>query len=184
MKPEMREQIIQSLLATFAAVGAKDFEAAMQKLEGTTRAFLHGLQQLQTVDQLREVLDRMEVTEEQEKIMLGLFMAGPQLIAMLIGQAGQSAKPTLPKPVAGRPSTDYFKRREIVDFICAKMKDGYNLKQAKIRAGTRFQISLTTIQRVWSKRGNNTLPEPSAIFDAIQNGTIPLSLTAAKEKES
>ena len=184
MKPEMRDQMIHALLASFAAVGAEDFDGAMQKLAAVTESFLHGIRQLQTVDQVRRVLDEMEVTEDQEKIMLVVFAAAPQFIAMLSRQLEQSAKSTLPQPGAGRPAIDYFKREEIVDFICAKMRGGSNLKQAKMRAATHFQCSPTTIQRVWNKRAAATLPEPTAIFDAIQNGSIPLSLSAVEAKES
>ena len=181
MKPEMREQIIQALLASFEAVGAQNFNEAMQKLESATAEFLYGIRQLQSVDQVRRSLDQMEATEEQEKIMLAAFASAPHVIAMLIGLLGQSAKSTLPTVGPGRPTTDYFKRAEIVDFICVKMKEGCNLKQAKLRAAMRFQCSDTTIQRVWSKRGTATLPEPAAILDAIRKGNIPLSLTPAKE---
>jgi hypothetical protein len=183
MKPEMREQIIQAILASFAAVGALNFDEAMQKIESATAMFLHGIRQLQTVDQLRQLLDQMETTEEQEKIMLAAFVSAPALIGMFAGLLGEAAKADLPRPEAGRPAIDYFKRGEIVDFICAKMKEGCNLKQAKLRAAMRFQCSDTTIQRVWSKRSTATLPEPAAILDAMQKGNIPLSLTPAKEKK-
>lgn len=183
MKPEMRDQIIHALLASFATVGAEDFDGAMQKLAAVTESFLHGIRQLQTVDQVRRVLDEIEVPEEQEKIVLAAFESAPALIGMFVGLLGETAKTDLPRPEAGRPAIDYFKREEIMDFICDKMKEGCNLKQAKMRAATRFQCSSTTIQRVWNKRGAGNLPEPSAIFDAIQNGSIRLSLGTSNIKE-
>lgn len=183
MKPEMREQIINSLLASLAAFGAEDFDGTMQKLESATARFLDGIRRLQTVDQLRQVLDEMDATEEQEKIMLAACASAPSLIAMFFGLLGEKAQTGLPRSGPGRPAVDYFKRAEIVDFICVNMKKGCNLKQAKYRASKRFQCSPATIQRVWSKRGVDTVPEPAAIFDAMQKGVIPLSLTPTKEEK-
>lgn len=184
MKPEIRDQIIQSLLASFAAVGAEDFDEAMQELESSVARLLSGIRSLQTVDQLQHVLDGIETNEEQEKIMLAAFASVPKLTVMFVNLLGEKVKNDFPATEAGRPAIDYFKRVKIVDFICAKMKAGCSLRQAKTRAAMRFGLGASTIQRIWSKRGDNSLPEASAIFEGIQNGTIPFSLTPAKpEKE-
>ena len=180
MKPEVRDQIIQGLLGTFAHIGAEDYDEAMKMLERGAVRFLEGVRMMGSVDKLRELLDEMEPDEAQEKILLGAVKSAPALVGMFIRYAGEMAEADLPRQGAGRPAIDFFKREQILDFIVSKMRAGCSLRQAKARAAINFQSSSATIQRIWNERASGNTPDAAALFRALQDGTLRESFIATK----
>jgi hypothetical protein len=174
---KMREKMVLALENAVRVAGARDYEEGMKQAKKLIDFADNGIQSIQTIEGLRKTLDScLPTSKSEEKVVLLAIKLLPQLLRVGLKMAAKKAVSALPPPPAGRPRvTTANKTQEVLIFISELHRKGCSLKVAKGRASRRFEISLRTIERLWSNRGSVHEDEPTfkEVLRFIQTGESP-----------
>jgi hypothetical protein len=149
------DDMIQRIEALMLDMGAPSFEAGIRMGVSLFEWLAQSMKAVQsTADFRRVALTKMERPSPiNQKMLRGCFDHLPRLVAHGATQLAANEVRGLP-PLRGRKGKTIQEKIEVVDFIVAKIKIGYNTDQAKNRAARHFTMSRATVQRIWDDRAS------------------------------
>ncbi len=148
------DEMVHRVEALMVKAGATSYEAGTQKTIKLLEWLAQSLFSVKTVADLRRMMLQLERPLPIHQLILSGFLEHlPRLVAHGARYIAANEERDLP-PLHGRKPVTIQEKAEIVDFILARIKNGYNTEQAKKRAGLRYGYSRATIQRIWDDRGS------------------------------
>jgi hypothetical protein len=174
MRRELQDRLLARVEELSLWAGSRSYEEGMEHVLRLLELLQKDISVIKTRDELRQVLEKLEdPTRFQERLILGVLKYMPQILRVWAKQLSEVAEDQLPAPPGGRPKVDIQLQEQIVNYI-AKLRfvDALSMEQSKERAALRFDVSATTIQRVWDDRTNS---DPADIRSSMKYLSEPKS---------
>jgi hypothetical protein len=169
VRPEIREEIIRRFEAAFQFAGASSYDDAMWQFGKLLEFARITLEEVRTKEQFQASLDKLELSANQEKLMLAGSKFLPQIVRWGLSKVARAAAESLPAIPAGRPGVDFYTKSQVIAFIGKKHMRGYSLEQSKKSAAIHFGVSEGTVQRIWDDRVNIGEPDFRAVIKAMES---------------
>lgn len=162
MNRELREQVIEFCEYAMRRAGASSYDDAAHVASAQLRALSALIRSIRTRQSLREALDRIPLSRENENRLRMALACAPTLTSVAIQILAQKASVSLPPLPPGRRRKFSGKEiSELLDYVSALNRQGTTLKAAKMRAAQKFRCSQRTVDRHWAGRGSSGSSEPS-----------------------
>jgi hypothetical protein len=153
MRPESRDQFLASADVTAKALGGSCLQDGINIVRSTLAALTKIADMIQTPELVVKNLDELNITPEQERILIQFAAAGPLVVKWIIQKLHKSAEERLPTLPNRRPAVAAKTQIEILRFIDQQhFKYGIAKKYAKMRASQHFGCSKRTVERYWGDR--------------------------------
>jgi ribosomal protein L28 len=146
---------MDGLEKAFIWAGAQDFDHGMAVFKKLVDKLQSCHDEMRTKEYFASQLDKLpEPSWLEKRYIQGVFKFLPQLLLFGAKQFVQKAEDEIPPLPRGRPAPDAWVKAQIVAEIGKKEMVGCSHKQAKFRTARKFNMSLSTVQRIWDDRGN------------------------------
>lgn len=171
MRPELRDKILQIADTKVERFGMTGLEDAVDKACNGFEKLALAMSPIRTRQGLVEMLDKVELTPEQEAYAVPMAEHFPHVLREIIAHLFESALKDLPPQPSGRKrSLNFEESAEVCQYVAELYAKGLDLKICKQRAAQRFGVSLSTVQRAWRQRGQNSAEviQASEVVDFIK----------------
>ena len=157
MRPELRDKLLQVADRKLQQFGMQSLEEAVDKACVGFEKLSLAMTPIRTRQGLIELFDRVELTEAEEIYAIPVAEHFPHVLRELIIHLFESALRDLPPQPAGRKrSLSFDESAELCSYVAELFGKLPDLKACKKRAAQRFGVSLSTVERAWRKRGENS----------------------------
>ena len=163
MNEKLREELVSGIEKAFLKVGAQSYESGTLQAKKLLALALDGIQNIQSKDGLRTILDSFPPMTRRNELMLRIIVNRmPHLLRFGLTTLSKIAKSNLPSFPAGRPSLyTGAKAQEVIDCVKELYGKGISFSAAKERASWKFQLSVRTVERLWARRASILEDNPS-----------------------
>lgn len=159
MRPELRNKLIAKLDELAKKFGDEDFPTGAAHVSDVLQKLAREMQLMSTRERLVALFDELpEPSKTDELFMLASLHFLPAMLRVWFKEFAATAGKELPSPPGGRPSVDPNIRAKVIAYILELFGKQVSLEIGKKRAALRFDLSESTVQRIWDDRGG--LPEP------------------------
>ncbi|MGO9338425.1 MAG: hypothetical protein ACLPH3_23520 [Terracidiphilus sp.] len=151
----MRDKVIVEFEQCLLRAGAESYDQGMQQFAKLLEFIQRHYDPMRTKEQLGALLDQLPEPSWKERLFIyGGFKYLPQVIHFGLNELSKAADETLPRLPRGRPGPELQTRQKIIAHVGQRHTKGYTLEQAKQSAAREFEVSESTVQRIWDDRGS------------------------------
>jgi hypothetical protein len=170
MEDMARQKVIDAIEQALISVGAKGFEDAEATMQQIADFFSYRVKPLMNRERLNELLEKAEISSTDEQMLMAISESLPSLIAVGLTMLSSHATKSFPLPNTGRPkSLTSQKRRAVCENIAKLHAEGTNLITAKQRTAQKFNVSLSTVERIWAERKKGHKPSVNEVIDFFKS---------------
>jgi len=173
MQPEAREKFLRLADATAKELGGESFQGGIDLTRRCLSMLTGMFDSMKTPEMLAQRLDELEISIENERLMIALVGFGPQLLRWLFANLNRTAETTLPNFPNRRPAIAANKQIEMLRFMNdLHFNHAVELQKAKSRAARHFGCKVRTVERYWHDReeilANGPKPQFADLIEGIK----------------
>lgn len=168
MRPQSRDKLLSAMDELAKTAGANSVDDMVDRACVMFEKLIEFASPMRTRAQAIEVLDKLEMTPAEERLLLASIKMTPMLIRFGIKKLAKTAVNDLPAPPTGRkPALASDKSVEVIDFVAKMNRDGYELGSCLYRASQRFGIGYRSVERIWNNRAEILQNGPEPHFEDV-----------------
>jgi len=154
MRAETKERILAALETSFRVAGAENLEQGMALCSRLFESLYRAFEPLKNRKTISAWFDQVpEPGPEDEAMLVACCEMLPTLLRMNVQAFAEELSKTMPHAPGGRPQAlSPDAQKEICKFIGQLHSEGVELREAKKRASRKWDVSVRTVQRLWSTR--------------------------------
>jgi len=153
MRPEVRDQFLANADAIAKGLGGSSFQEGIEMARKALAFLTQLFDSIQTPELFAKGLDELQLTNEQENLLVQGIAAAPLLLRWLAKDFIETTQETLPALPNRRPRVSAKNQLEILGYVNKlNFQQRVPLEIAKQRAAIRFHCSTRTVERYWHLR--------------------------------